>query len=65
MRDPNRIYDIINRLEAIWARFPDLRLGQIILNVVNDPLLYYLEDDELIKRLEEHYDNLENPDNGN
>lgn len=55
MRDPNRIDDILERLKDIWKTYPDLRLGQLILNVANDPLLYYLEDDELLNKMEEIY----------
>lgn len=55
MRNKDRIDIIINRLENIWLEFPDLRLGQLLLNVSNDPELYYLEDEELIKRLELFY----------
>ena len=32
-RDPKRIPIILKRLENIWRRFPDLRLGQLIENV--------------------------------
>lgn len=55
MRDPKRIPKILDELKAIWAICPDLRLGQLILNVMQDPILYYLEDEEIIKRLREHY----------
>jgi hypothetical protein len=55
MRDPNRIEKVLNDIERIWKRFPDLRLGQLLLNVARDPLLYYLEDDELLALLEEGY----------
>ena len=49
MRDPNRIPNILSELGRLWESFPDLRLGQLILNFgVNDPALYYIEDDELI-----------------
>ena len=57
MRDPERIKSVLNRLQAVWEKYPDLRLGQLILNVVQDPTLYYLEDDKLIETIEEHYCN--------
>lgn len=52
MRDPNRIHPILLDLERVWQRYPDLRLGQLLLNLV-DPGhdLYYLEDDKLDEKL--------------
>lgn len=55
MRDPNRIDQLLARLKAIWERHPDLRLGQLILNVASDPVLYYVEDEELITAMEKLY----------
>ena len=55
MRRKDRIDSIINRLEDIWLEFPDLRLGQLLLNVSKDPELYYLEDETLIEKLEGFY----------
>ena len=55
MRDPKRIPDVLNQLKALWSSYPDLRLGQLILNIIRDPLLYYIEDDELIKTLRKGY----------
>ena len=55
MRDPKRIPEILNELKGIWSSFPDLRLGQLLLNATQDPVLYYLEDSELIKVLRDHY----------
>lgn len=55
MRDPNRIDQLLARLKAIWERNPDLRLGQLILNVASDPVLYYVEDEELMTAMEKLY----------
>ncbi|MBI3046118.1 MAG: hypothetical protein HYY86_01030 [Candidatus Harrisonbacteria bacterium] len=55
-RNPARIREILQRLEKIWLKNSDLRLGQLILNFfLDDGELYYLEDKELIERLEERY----------
>lgn len=58
MRDLHRIDAILMRLAKVWKQYPDLRLGQLLLNCFSDPLLYYLEDDELIETLESYYLNL-------
>ena len=56
MRDPKRINGILKQLGGLWKQYPDLRLGQLILNVSRDPqLIYYLEDNDLIKALYETY----------
>lgn len=48
------LYDI----ENIWADFPEMRLGQLIGNVVQDPKLYYIEDDKLVEVLQNYYNNI-------
>jgi hypothetical protein len=56
MRDPKRIPEILNELKGIWSTIPDLRLGQLIGNVMTDSMdFYYMEDEELIKILRDHY----------
>lgn len=58
MRDINRIDLILDRLKTLWKKHPDLRLGQLILNVLQDPVLYYVEDEELVELLEKFYNNI-------
>lgn len=55
MRDPKRIDIVLQQLATLWKATPDLRLGQMILNVMNDVQLYYIEDVDLISTLEHHY----------
>ncbi len=48
MRDPARIERISELVKKVWIHFPDLRLTQLIMNVLQlnrDP--YYIEDDIL------------------
>ena len=51
MRFYNREWKF-DRLKTLWKKYPDLRLGQLILNVLQDPALYYIEDAELIDLLD-------------
>lgn len=53
MRDPARIDKVLKELGGIWKQYPDLRLGQLIINVERDP--YYIEDEDLLQRMHRHY----------
>lgn len=55
MRDPRRIKKILSALRAVWEENPDMRLGQLICNAVREDMLYYIEDDTLVKALERCY----------
>ena len=55
MRDPGRIKGILAALRAVWEENPDMRLGQLICNAVREDMLYYIEDDTLVKALEKYY----------
>ena len=60
MRDPKRIPKILNELKEIWSSFPDLRLGQLLLNVLENQAFYYIEDEAIIKILRHHYSEVKN-----
>jgi len=36
MRDPNRIPRICEKLERVWRKHPDWRLGQLISNLIGN-----------------------------
>ena len=59
MRDPKRIDVILQEISAIWHKYPDMRLGQLIGNVLEGPSLYYVEDDSLVKALKDMYEGAE------
>lgn len=60
MRNPDRIPKILNEIEKIWQRHPDLRLGQLILNLEYRLPLYQIEDEELVAALKSLYKGVEN-----
>ena len=67
MRDPKRIDEVLNRLKKLWKTYPDLRLGQLIVNITYNPDdpnasndLFYLEDDKFIVALEDYQKKLSN-----
>ena len=51
MRDPERIPKTLFQIERVWECYPDLRLGQLILDAVDAKQLYYMEDEQLIEYL--------------
>ena len=56
MRDPRRISQVLYEIKIIWEKYPDMRLGQLIGNVLEGPSLYYVEDDGLVKALKDMYE---------
>jgi len=68
MRDPGRIPIILTTLQSVWEKYPDMRLGQLLMNVVEIhelqfvaspvgskealPDLFHLEDDRFQELLE-------------
>ncbi len=61
MRDPKRIDETLDVIRGIWKRSPDLRLTQLIMNAVyptKDP--FYIEDEDLVKRLKDFSKKLKN-----
>jgi uncharacterized protein YihD (DUF1040 family) len=56
MRDPDRISIILGRLQKVWERNPDLRLSQLLINVIGDSsAAYYLEDKLFMDKIEDYY----------
>lgn len=64
-RDPKRIPKIMKRLEKLWKKHPDLRLGQLLENALRRDAgfgsPYYMEDENLIEVLERFYENKNPP----
>ena len=59
MRDPKRINKYLRKIKEVWSKNPDLRLGQLLLNIVPSVnSLYYIEDEELVNLLEKFYSNI-------
>lgn len=48
MRNKKRIKRILKKLEKVWRLSPDLRLMQLLLNIINrDKDSYYIEDEDI------------------
>ena len=60
MRDEKRIERIIRKVEWLWKLVPDWRLGQLVSNIAGkDPMLFYLEDEDLEPKLDAWIEYLE------
>ena len=56
MRDPNRIYDFCDRLAEIWAdNCPDWRFTQLMSNIFDGRDLFYMEESDFMKHVEEYF----------
>lgn len=53
--DPTEKARVMRRLQLLWSENPELRLGQLIGNVIREGTLYNVEDLDLIDRLESVY----------
>lgn len=67
MRDRNRINKILDKIEAIWINNPDMRLGQLLVNLAplrlnND--IFYWEDTDLEIALDNEIDRVLNKKEG-
>lgn len=55
MRNPDRIDKVLNTISKVWKKYPDLRLGQLIINVIPEDKIYNVEDDILENKIKERY----------
>ena len=53
-RDVGRIREILAKLERVWRQYPDMRLGQLLINVCGKTDLFMIEDEEVLVRLEKN-----------
>ena len=51
-RKAERIREILSKLEIVWRQYPDMRLGQLLLNVCGNCDFFSIEDEELLKQLQ-------------
>ena len=53
MRDKNRIRPFLNKIAEEWEKYPDLRFGQFVMDVIPDQdKLWNCEENEFLKRLD-------------
>lgn len=54
MRDIDRINRILNKIEKLWKRSPDMRFGQMLINYIynNEKISWNEECEEVEKRID-------------
>ena len=53
-RRPERIPAILGELQALWQKYPDLRLGQLLINSLSEGQdLFYVEDRDLLDKVQD------------
>lgn len=60
-RDPRRIARVLEKLALFWEGSPDLRLGQVIVNLTGRSDPFYVEDDRLEAALDAELEKLTKP----
>lgn len=61
MRDPERIPEVLSEIDKVWRKYPDLRLGQLLVILQGHSefnSVFYMEDDELVRVIEEYGEGL-------
>lgn len=56
MREKERIERIMAKLQLLWEEMPDMRFCQLVSNITNRDDIFYVEDTEFEKMLDEMYD---------
>ena len=51
-RDAGRISTMLSAIETVWKQYPDMRLGQLLINVCGKSDLFSVEDEKLLERLQ-------------
>lgn len=51
-RDEGRIREVLSQIEKVWKQFPDMSLGQLLINVTGSSDLFSVEDEQLMERLQ-------------
>ena len=53
--EPKIAKELLETIEKVWAKYPDLRLTQLLVNVINPsepcPEIYYVNDSKLVELL--------------
>ena len=60
MRNPNRLYNFYEELNRIHITYvPDWRFGQMMYNIFGNEDIFYLEEDNVLKRVKKYFGEIE------
>ena len=51
-RDAGRIKEVLSQLEQVWRQYPDMRFGQLILNLAGGAELFAMEDEQFLEKVQ-------------
>lgn len=51
-KDEGRIGEVLSYVGKVWKQFPDMSLGQLLINVTGSSDLYSVDDEQLMERLQ-------------
>ena len=54
-REISRIEPMLDEFRKLWEKYPDLRFGQLVCNIVPENQLFYVEDDIMIERIQDFF----------
>ena len=55
-RNPNRLYNFYGELTRIHMTYvPDWRFGQMMVNIFGTQDIFYLEEDDVLKRVKQYF----------
>lgn len=57
-RSPERIEPILEKIKEAWVLYPDMRLGQLLATCTQLANISGVEDDELLRGIEEYIDSM-------
>ncbi len=57
-RSPERIEPILEKIKEAWVLYPDMRLGQLLATCTQSANLSGIEDEELLRGIEEYIDSM-------
>lgn len=53
-RSAKRMDEVLRKIKIVWKQYPELRLGQLLINVVGKKDLFGVEDEVLLERLQKN-----------
>ena len=54
-REISRIEPMLDEFRKLWEKYPYLRFGQLVCNIVPEIQLFYVEDDIMLERIQDFF----------